>query len=346
LNINARNQLAYALGAGFFFGLAMVTKGQYLLVIPMLFIVLIADWIYYKLALIKRVVFTLLAIAIILAIWYGIQLIILGPEGFIQSYEAIRSSSIVTISAFPIARIPGNLWYLMRSGILLVVLPGWLYVGWLCLERDEKSIQQLLLLIFVPVWLAWFAFISAGFHRYALDPYFIGALFTGKLAVDVFYRLRSKTVPVTFKFPGKRQSLWLLVPIVCLVIVVGLWGFAGQVQRIAAQPDITPQIFAAYLLENINSQAVIESWEWEIDVLAPGLTYHHPTNKWVDRMHLPLQFGIPVEEIYDPTPFKPAYLIDGLFSKRTGLYAHYLATGCCSLVKRVGPYELYKVNQQ
>jgi 4-amino-4-deoxy-L-arabinose transferase-like glycosyltransferase len=343
LNALQHNRLTDAAGAGLFFGLAMITKGQYLLLIPMFFVVLLIDWIYDKFSLLKRTLIVFLAMAIVLAFWYGVQLMVLKPEGFLQSLEAIQSSSKVTISAFRISRIPGNIGYLTRSGILLVVIPGWLYVGWLCLQRDVYCVQQLLLLVFVPFWLAWFAFVSVGFYRYSLDPYIIGALFTGRFIADVYYSLRSKTSPLP-RF--NRLWFWLVIPVSCLIILFGVWVFKGQIQRIVAEPSIAPQKFAAYLEETIDSQEVVESWEWELDVLAPGLTYHHPTNIWVDRMHLPTQFGIPVEEIYDPAPFKPAYLIDGPFSKWTGLYAHYLSAGCCSLVKRVGPYDLYQVNQQ
>jgi hypothetical protein len=333
-----------SIGAGLFFGLAMVTKGQYLLVIPMLLLVMILDWIYYQQGLFKRILIVSVSIVVILSIWYGLQYIILGPQGFAQSVNAIQSSSKMTITAFRMVRIPGNLWYLVRSGILLVILPGWVYVGIQSLRRESKSIKQLLLLIFVPVWLSWFAFVSVGFHRYALDPYIIGTIFTGKLVADLIDEIRLPIVRPNKSTEIRRGSLFVKYVIVFITIFVGIWGFTRQIRNIVSKPDTTPQEFAAYLQENITPSAVVESWEWEIDVLAQNIIYHHPTNIWVDRMYLPTQFGIPVEETYDPSPFKPDYLINGPFSEWTFMYDDYLRNGCCTLLKQIGLYELYKVN--
>ena len=82
-----------------------------------------------------------------------------------------------------------------------------------------------------------------------------------------------------------------------------------------------------------------------MDVWA-DLNYPHPTNVWVDELTKVTQFRETSRLApYDPTPFSPQYLIDGPFSKWTQLYANYLAAGCCRLVLREGPYDLYHVDQ-
>jgi hypothetical protein len=96
-------------------------------------------------------------------------------------------------------------------------------------------------------------------------------------------------------------------------------------------------------LSNVGPNDVIESWEWEIDALTPGYTYHHPTNDWVDRFTAYVQFGESIENTYSLYEYQPGYLIDGPFSKMTGIYAKFLANDCCQRMTSIGNYDLYKV---
>ena len=71
--------------------------------------------------------------------------------------------------------------------------------------------------------------------------------------------------------------------------------------------------------------------------------FHYPTNDWVDRFTAERFGGVPVGIPYPLRDAKPEYLIDGPFSKFTGVYAPALAGGCCELLVRQGPYGVYRV---
>ena len=64
---------------------------------------------------------------------------------------------------------------------------------------------------------------------------------------------------------------------------------------------------------------VIESWEWELDILVDA-KFHHPTNDRVDRYTAAIYFREPVDRPYDLSAHAPSYLVDGFFSKSTGIY--------------------------
>lgn len=132
---------------------------------------------------------------------------------------------------------------------------------------------------------------------------------------------------------------------VALIFLLGLAGLIQQIKRVATEPDRSAHVFANYLVENLSSDVVIESWEWEIDALA-DLTYHHPTNVWVDRYTAVLQFGERLEGKYEPGAFQPDFLVDGYFSKWTGIYKEYLDSGCCTLVFSYGIYDLYEIKER
>lgn len=344
LNLLERDGWGYALGAGFMFGLSLVTKGQYGLIIPAVLIVAFADAVYYKTIGLKKIILVLLTAVGCLAIWYMVQWMVVGPENFGQHLEAVRSSSRVTVFAFSAMRIPRNLWYLIYSGLFLFVVPGLLYAAWSCRKRTRDSYRQLLLVVFVVIWLAWYVFASIGWPRYAFAPYAVGLLFAGKLVVDTILFLRGdNSVPFNAGQyrPYIRAGALLFV---VAVLIGGGWGLIQQVSRILAQPDRSPQQFADYLEDHVSQQAVVESFDWQFDVLA-DLSYHHPPNAWVDDRTAVIRWGEDPKVSYDPFVYQPDYLIDGGWSKWAGIYTPYLADGCCTLVFSNGEYDLYAVNK-
>jgi hypothetical protein len=339
-----RDSARHALGAGLLFGLAMVTKGQYGLIVPALLVVALVDRVYFREIGLKKIALPLVTAVGCLGLWYVVQLALVGWENWSQLLNATRASSRVTVFAFRPSRIPGSLWYLVRSGLLLFVIPGLLYAGWSLRNRDLGSCQRLLPIVFVVIWLCWYAFVSVGWHRYAFAPYAIGLLFAGKFVVDAIRFLRGRCVSGSL---GRLEAYVRggAVLLIAAILLAGIWGFIQQVRDIVAEPDTSLQRFAEYLEDNVSPQAVTESVDWQVDVVTEH-TYHHPTNDWIDRFTSVLQFGEDMEVTYDPFEYQPDYLIDGSWSKWMGLYAPHLANGCCTLVVSIDSYDLYRVNAQ
>jgi 4-amino-4-deoxy-L-arabinose transferase-like glycosyltransferase len=272
-----RDNWGYALGGGLMFGLAMVTKGQYGLLIPMLLLVAFADRVYYKTIGLKRIALVLLTALGCLGIWYVAQLVVVGPENFDQHLAAIRSSSRVTVFAFRPMRIPRNAWYLIRSGLPLFVAPGLIYAAWACRKRGSHYSRHLPLVVFVIIWLVWYVFASVGWPRYAFDAYAVGTLLAGKFLVDVVRFLPRDRSPLNRAGQSRVFIRAGALLFIVAVLLSGIWGLTRQVSRIVDRPDRPAQLFAEYLQNNVGSQAVVESWDWQIDVLA-DLNYHHPPN--------------------------------------------------------------------
>lgn len=115
-------------------------------------------------------------------------------------------------------------------------------------------------------------------------------------------------------------------------------------KQIAQGPDSSLEQFAQYLNTHIATDVVIESWEWEVDLLTDH-TYHHPpydvTNAFTEHMW----YGTPVSpDLYDPLAVHPTYLVRGPFAKWTGIYSQDLLDQRFTLVRSIGEYELYKTN--
>jgi 4-amino-4-deoxy-L-arabinose transferase-like glycosyltransferase len=338
-----RRQTIHLIGAGLLYGLAMVTKGQYTLLLPMFALFVLADRLYYKQIGWKPWVILGTLMIICLGGWYLAQGFIVGWDRFGQHMASISSSSRVTVYAFRFNRLPGSVWYLIRSGVLLVVLPGFFYALWSCRKKAPESMRLVFLAIFILVWLGWYAIASVGWSRYVFDAYAIGAILTGIFFADAARFVSSNGI--IFKKPRlDRLSRWGAITLMGLTAIAASVGLARQIQHILLKPDESPQQLAAYMQANIPTQAVVESWEWEIDVLTKN-TFHHPTNIWVDRYTAVLHFNEPLVETYNPFANHPAYLLDGPFSKWTGVYQAYLQSNCCKLVSSFGQYDLYRVQQ-
>lgn len=338
-----RKKVWFAVLTGLFWGLTLVTKSQYWILLPVLGIVGLLDLFYFKQIGLKSGLIVIALTAGALVLWQFVQYLLIGPENYAQYVESVRSSAKETVFAFRTVRIPGNIWYLVRSGFVLFVVPGLFIAGWEILRRHANSVVQAFLILFVAAWSLWYVFVSVGWHRYAFEPYSIGLVFCGFAylkAFELFNTLR--------KTPGKVSWRTYLPEFatVLLLIVSTLWSLSvglNQIQRIVFAPEPYPQQFATYLQDHIQPGEVIESWEWEIDALTPDLTYHHPTNDLVDRKTAELQFGDEFNEKYNFFVFNPSYLIDGPFSKLTSMYVEPLANGCCEKITEAGDYTLYKV---
>lgn len=336
----------FAFLSGLFWGITLVTKSQYWVILPVLAALLLLDLIYYKQIGIKSGILVLTITFAGFAFWQLIQLVIIGSENYGQYVEAIRSSAKQTVFAFRTMRIPGNIWYLVRSGFPVFVIPG-LTIAFLDSRREHRlGIVRAFLVLFVVTWSLWYVFVSVGWHRYAFEAYSLGVIFFGVAFLKAFqYILKSRD--------SLKEWTWQVylvnITIVSFLILSTLWSvYYGyrQIQRILLHADSSPQLFAEYLRKNIPSDAVVESWEWEIDALTPGWTYHHPTNDWVDRKTAETQFGEVFSDKYGPLAFNPAYLIDGPFSKFTELYSDAISGGCCTRVIDIGSYTLYEIKNE
>jgi 4-amino-4-deoxy-L-arabinose transferase-like glycosyltransferase len=340
--LGQKKNIVFASATGLCFGFALVTKGQYWITIPVLTVVFVFDILYYKQFELKWWGIILCTAILPSFIWLGAQYSILGGENFENHLAALDSSAKVSVFAFRDIRILGNIWYLIRSGILIFSLPGLVLALHGSRRRTMRGLFCSLVLIFVVFWIIWYIVASVGWHRYAFEAFALGMIFTGSayLRMKTYIRLTSQYRKNIFS-SATQGSL------VLLIIVAFLWsthGFFSQITHVVLEADRSPQKFAEYLNKHIPKGSVIESWEWELDILTPDLEYHHPTNDWVDRETARIQFGEQYEAEYDIVSSRPDYLILGPFSKQTKIYSTFLENGCCSHITTVGEYSLFKIN--
>jgi hypothetical protein len=228
----------------------------------------------------------------------------------------------------------------LGSSLILFGIPGMLYaIGSSLQNRKETEHQQVFLATFTVVWLAWYAFLSIGWMRYAFVPAAMSTIFSARLFGILWDWTGS----------GRRVGWWLPLPpgrvaVGTVILMSLLSGLIPMVKQIVQSPDSGLQELAQYVNTHIPTDVVIESWEWELDPLTDH-TYHHPPYEVTNAFTEQIWYGTPVSpDIYDPWALDPTYLIIGPFGKWTGIYSQASLEQRYTLIESIGEYDLYKVN--
>jgi len=294
--------------AGGLFGLAVLTKGQFGLLIP----ALIGAWLVTRQTAgfgFRRLAAVLGALVAPVAAWQLLQLISLGWPSYLEHLQEQRAALSVSANAPLLSETWNNAQYVLSSPVLILGLIGLAYVLWRTKIVGAPA-ERLILPFFAVLWLVWFLSFSVGYARYAIPLIATCTLFAAVLTLDVLHAFR----PVRL----------ILVPLVGVALLVGI---ASQFMVLAQQSDSSAAQMGAFITQQVEPQASIESLEWELDVLTDR-AFHHPP---------PFVPAIPYA-----VPASTAYLVDGPASKATQLYVGEVEQNTYDHLAGVGPYDLYR----
>jgi 4-amino-4-deoxy-L-arabinose transferase-like glycosyltransferase len=339
---------------GFALGMAMITRSIYAINLPICWLLLwVADrWHYRQLGF----VYYLLPLCIGLmcvAAWYGCQFAGSGFTAMRQSVLETGTSAGRSIFIFAPARMFASLEFLFGPNFYLAFgIPGLIYNLYLSIraQRSLLELQRVSLLMITLVWLAWYVFASIGWQRYSFPALIITALFAANLFLDLGFRL----VRALQSGMGQKQGVTApMVRATCLVALIVLFCFFPfyrtslheEAVAMLDGNDDAPRRFADYLTAHVALDDVIHSWEWELDFFTDH-TYYHPPPPMVDVMVRHVYLGEPYSyDMYGFKQIRPHYIIDGPFSKWTGLYSPVYLSQECTLVVSIGAYDLYRANK-
>ena len=320
---------------GLAFGLAMQTKSQVLVVFPVAWAALcLADRCFYRKA--TWAAFLLPAVVSLFTVgaWYLAQRLMVSAAQYEDHSAILRegfSIHIVSFSGANIRRALSSLWHV---GFFVWGAPSLLY-GLLCArKRTFESLLHASLLLFTVLWLAWFVMCSIGWARYAFLPLVLTPIWSAGLITTALSQLRMQT-------PFLRR---LGVAAVCAITaLVVTWNAGTTAQKIFGTQNNDFALFGAYLRTALPANTVVESWEWELDLIAPE-QFHHPPTHITNQVTLGILGQRSTHVLYEPAAIQSAYLIDGPFSNWTEIYRAVI-TARGRKVGAVGPYTLYRLEQ-
>jgi 4-amino-4-deoxy-L-arabinose transferase-like glycosyltransferase len=329
---------------GLFWGLAMLTKVQFTLILP---VALILFWLFdHSISGKKLPIHSVLVPALVsggcVLMWYGYQAFSLGFGDFWQQARELEAAGGIHFLSFSPRKVISAGLQLSGSPLALFGVPGMLYTLCLGLQKRGKGENRwVFLAMFTATWLGWYAFLSIAWMRYAFVPAAMSAMLSARLLDDLWNWTSERSQTLSRRLPVTAGQ----VAVGGVIVTLLLSGLLPMTKRIVQSPDSGLQELADYLNTYVPTDALIESWEYEVDLLTDH-TYHHPPYEVTNAITAQIWYGTPASpDIYDPLVFHPAYLIRGSFARWTGIYPQELLEQRCMLIQSAGEYELYEVKR-
>lgn len=371
-NALQKRRLTWTILAGLLFGAAILTKSQYLLMIPAtLSIAAILDLVYYR-----KDAWKTLALVTGLALvcgfaWQVWQVSYYGLASYQADLVKLRQLAAVT-TGFHLPTALGGIRAILGSDSgHFYMFWGFPALGFLFYLSAQCTLKGLLLAcvaIFTSLWLLYFMFWIISWHHYALPAMALLAMFVAKLFIDLGRVVVSSIGEYLRGLrAGGSTTINFALAIGTLVglLSYGLWAGYNLQQYVRSDvldrtgdaaadlrspPQLqNPDLVAAYLEQNIPPGAVIETWERELGILT-DLTYHYPDQSMLAHTHksryLNGYSGYQLGEDYFQE-VSPDYVVVGWYSRLAPLYDINYITKSSKLIWSIGragfQYDIYKM---
>lgn len=363
---------------GLLFGLAVVTKNQFLLVMaPSIGLAWLICAVYLRLrkpslapqlAPLPHRLFLVPLITMLIGygIWQIYIVLSLGPSTVEENFRILREATAGAAFVFStdaMRRAFGELVSARAYGRLLILaLPYAALLAVLLFQRSTpKAVTQLslkpisrdahfwlVLFIFIAINLLWYAIASIGWPRYAFPGLVLSALFIARLLDDV---TNGFTLP-RGSFATASAGVW-----VQRVVRLGIVAWAAfviisngivLVREIVQPPPPAAQEMADYLNANVSPTATIETWEPEMGFLTDH-RYHFPPNALLSKsVNYMWSQGTAPSALYNfmeqtPGAPPPQYVLFGSFGQWVGVYPVEVLDQHYRRIAEFGTYQLYEL---
>jgi 4-amino-4-deoxy-L-arabinose transferase-like glycosyltransferase len=321
--------------AGLLFGLAVVTKYQYLIVLaPGLCLVWLVDRVYYRLLPFRATAWPLALTLVCFAGWQTLAVLYLGPAEASSNLRTMREAAAGAALSFSPEQ--------MRRAFLAVVepsvyssllLPALLFAAFRARERTLESCRWMAILAFIAVNLGWFVIASIGWPRYAFPAFALGAFAVARLACELFDAAW---------LPQARRTLASGAVGAAIVVTLGA-PLALDLRDVLAPPPDNAARMAQQLNALVPPTALIETWEPEMGFLTDH-RYHYPPQALLIRAVSHVWNGAPSPSAaYDlRQQGPPDYVLEGAFARWVALYPPSRLRDGYTLKTTVGDYALYE----
>jgi hypothetical protein len=316
-----------------FFALTVVTKNQFIwVIVPSLIIVLGFSLFYFKGFSKLILVLIILGSVIGLFLW---QLIAHGIVG--DNFQAyLDTCSALTTSEFlrpNINRWIENSKLIIKSGQIVLVALATLY-GMFALFKKRNLKRSVLFSVFAIALLS-STFLCTPWPRLIYPLLALSSLITAIFIGDLLDVYLLKNV----------NKIWLFG---ILILVLGLFTLPRLIdsgQKILMVRDDSAPKMASLIDKIIPNTDYVLNWEWEVEFYS-NTSFAHPPFRLFPAL---------IDEVYNEKscqilkqpriPSDAKYLLIGPFAEQTKVFNKELSLIPNQIIKQVGPYKLYKLNQ-
>lgn len=316
----------YALLAGVGFGLALITKNQFALIVaPGLGLLALLDWRSFRVGDWWLRLAPPIIAGGMFAGWLLIMLAFLGPADFSANLAKTRQAAGGAIFVFDLEATLRAVRYLVQVyGGLLV--PALVYSLWRCRRGGAAAFAELAPTLLAVLWLGWYL-VSLGWPRYAFPAVALGAPAVARMIADLIGW-----------FWQRRQPLLAGAAGAYLALVIGF--SLSLTAQVVFTPDDSAHRMAAFLNQTVPADRIIETWEPELATLTDH-TYHYVPTELLDPAVRQAWLGGP-PVAYDGLAAQPPYVLTGPFSAYTGIYPVDALAREYTMIYSAGPYTLWQ----
>ena len=346
-NSLTRPSLARSVMAGALFGLAMVTKQQFLILLaPTLGIGWLANLLYYRSAPQRAFIVPAVLSVAIYAGWQATLIVFLSSSSVAENLRLFRQAAGGAALVFSPDLMQQSIRNLLEARVYLGALtPAILYGALLAKDRTPQALRWGLLTTLVGVNLIWYVLGSVSWLRYAFPGLVISALLIAKLLQDLTggFRWRGEQTPSVngqAREPLAGQAIrWTALGWLALIIVVPLVQTLNDLVR---PPFNAPAAMAEYMNAHVATATIVETWEPEMGFLTDH-AYHFPPEELLSAAvgYIWLGSASPSSRYNFELPEKPAYVLVGGFARWVDMYPAEELAKDYRLVTTIGGYELY-----
>lgn len=336
-----RPHWGYLLVVGLGFGLAMVTKNQYLLILgPGLLAAWVLNLLYFRTVPQRVFLIPGIVAALCFAGWQLYMVFYLGPATAQENWEMLRAATAGAALVFSPQRMRQSLTEILSMKVFLAtLLPALIYGGMLSLPRRKSAQPWSILMLIIGVNLVWYVVASIGWLRYAFPGLALSCLVVGRFWLDLIAELRRLPLrsgeAVSARLLAWTASLWL-----ALMLVVPLLSTLAD---LIAPPANAPIAMASYLDANVPKDSVIETWEPELGFLTDH-RYHYPPSGMLNQAvgYIWLNGPPPAESYRFWEADAPKYVVVGEFGRWVEIYPEAILKARYMPIQTIGGYTLYQ----
>ncbi len=333
--------------AGIFLGLAIITKNQFLLLLPAWCLLWVLDRLYYRQLGQRDFALPLASAVVCVAAWYMGQRFFLsaGSElaaANVKEWTGAVSRGIFTLS---LQRMADAVKFLTSQDSLYAWgLPAVLYAALLSVRRSHEGVRWAWLTVTALVWLGWFVAVSVAWPRYAFLALVVATLAVAKLLHDLTAGYR---VPIRALAEKVRSGRWdtLLatrIALMALLLILVLRPLQGRITEVTGANERMPQAMAAYIVSHLPQGTQIETYEPEVCFLS-GYPCHIPPSEVMDASIKFVWYDDPPpSESYRLQDLNAPYLLIGDFGRWVHAYDPGVVQRNYELETTIGTYELYR----
>jgi 4-amino-4-deoxy-L-arabinose transferase-like glycosyltransferase len=319
-------------------GLAVITKGQLILILGPSFVLLgLLDRVYYRQLRWTHSVAPIAAIVISYVVWWSLlSTWIVNPELRASYLEGQSAIMVVTFLHVNLYRWVGNLKFLYRSEQWPIAL---IAITWGLLrsrQRTLEDLRRLVLPLFAGVALVGFLGLGLPWARYLYPTLALAALSAALFVGDLVRWAQTR---------WKLTNVMAAAALALAIAILAAPRLVQNVQRIVTTHDASAERFAALVEQMTPPGSTVLNWEWEIEFYSQRSFLHPPSQ--LHRALLDYFYNQRYSSILDEPRFpeEADYLITGPFASQTQLFTAAVAQQHPQLLVSEGPYQLYQLQE-